>query len=242
MRHLVLIQYKISKSNTNEIFYAISSFKKYAKFDYEFCVIGDSISFFPEIPVIFGDKSTYEKCRAQHIRVANDLYNACKIFKNKYSEFCLISDDFFYINDFTWEDLSIPKHNETFLDERKRVYIDPTFWRSAKQKTAKYYIKNGILNAKDFTTHAPAVYNIEKLMFIIEKYNLTTPPNDYTIEDLYGNMFYKNSTDIKLYRCRICNKEKIPELIEAKKNGLLFANVVESDWWNDFEKILKTVI
>lgn len=226
MKHLVLIQYKFNP-NSKEIVYAVETFKKYAQFEYEMYLLGDKCPLV-DIPTIEGDHTDLQKypCRAQHIRVARDIWKACNIFKEQYDEFCLMSDDFFCLNDFTWEDLCIPKYNGTQI-KTVNTY-DPRIWAYAKWKTSQFLRKQG-LPIVDFTTHCFAVYNIEKIMELIKKYNLTEPNNDYTIEDLYGNTYWKDAEDVWKWRQRI-NRIKVPvaSIKQSKEQGLKWFNFGET--------------
>ena len=226
MKHLVLIQYKFNP-NSKEIVYAVETFKKYAQFEYEMYLLGDKCPWL-DLPVLEGDHTNLEKypCRAQHIRVARDLKNACELFKDRYDEFCLMSDDFFCFNNFTWEDICIPKYQGKQI--RTVNPYSPRIWAYAKWKTGQFLRKQG-LPTVDFTTHCFAVYNIDKMMQIIQAYNLTEPCNDYTIEDLYGNTFWTNAEDIANWRLRI-ERLAVPIgcIKQAKENGLKWLNFSET--------------
>ena len=236
-KHLVIMQYKYNEQS-NEILYALDTFRKHAKFDYDICIVGDDNPLI-DIPVIDGDHTNYEKttpCRGQHIRVAHDLQKVCNIFKEQYDEFCLMSDDFFCLNDFTWEDLSIPKYNNKFI---KHIHsYDMRSWIRAKWKTAQLLIKETGEAGIDFTTHTFAVYNIENLLSIINEYKLLETSHDYTIEDLYGNRYCRNAVDVTPYRIRVINTTKPEELITAKRNGVKFANFCDNI---DVNLMLKTL-
>ena len=226
MKHLVLIQYKFNP-NSKEIVYAVETFKKYAQFEYEMYLLGDKCPWL-DIPTIEGDHTDLTKypCRAQHIRVARDLKKACELFKDRYDEFCLMSDDFFCINNFTWEDICIPKYQGKQI--RTVNPYSPRVWAYAKWKTGQFLRKQN-LPTVDFTTHCFAVYNIEKIMQIIQTYNLTEPCNDYTIEDLYGNTFWTSAEDIANWRLRIA-RIAVPVgcIKQAKEHGLKWLNFSEN--------------
>lgn len=226
MKHLVLIQYKFNP-NSKEIVYAVETFKKYAQFEYEMYLLGDKCPWL-DISTIEGDHTNFEKypCRAQHIRVARDIKNACNIFKDRYDEFCLMSDDFFCLNDFTWEDICIPKYQNEQI--RATNPYNPRIWAYAKWKTGQFLRKQN-LKTVDFTTHCFAVYNIDKMLEIIDKYNLTEPCNDYTIEDLYGNTYWKKAEDIVNWRLRIARlATPVGCIKQAKDHGLKWLNFSET--------------
>ena len=226
MKHLVLIQYKFNP-NSKEIVYAVETFKKYAQFDYDMYLLGDKCPWL-DIPTIEGDHTNLEKypCRAQHIRVARDLWKACNIFKEQYGEFCLMSDDFFCLNDFTWEDICVPKYQKEQI--RTVNPYSPRVWAYAKWKTCQFLRKQNMPTV-DFTTHCFAVYNIEKIMGLIQKYKLTEPNNDYTIEDLYGNTYWKTAEDIANWRLRIARlATPVGCIKQAKEHGLKWLNFSET--------------
>lgn len=226
MKHLVLIQYKFN-SNSKEIVYAVETFKKYAQFEYDMYLLGDKCPWL-DLPVIEGDHTDFYKyaCREQHIRVARDLWNACNIFKDQYDEFCLMSDDFFCLNNFTWEDICIPKYQGKQI--RTVNPYSPRVWAYAKWKTGQF-LRKMKLPTVDFTTHCFAVYNIIDMMNIIQKYKLTEPCNDYTIEDLYGNEFFEEAEDIANWRLRIA-RTAVPVgcIKQAKEHGLKWLNFSEN--------------
>lgn len=223
--HLVLVQYKYNE-NSKEIVSAVNSFKKHAQFKFKMFLLGDKCPWL-EVPVIEGDKEDLGKypCREQHIHVARDLKNVITIFKDSYDEFCLMSDDFFCINDFTWEDLQVPKYNTKRIDA---FGTNKKYWNYSKMKTNQFLIKNHI-STIDYTTHCFAVYEMNKLEKIIDDYNLTTPCNDYTIEDLYGNLYWTNAVDVNRYRTRFRKNQHvhIGMVEEAKKQGKLFMNFAD---------------
>ena len=226
MKHLVLIQYKFNPKST-EIVYAVETFKKYAQFEYDMFLLGDKCPWL-DIPTIEGDHTDLTKypCRAQHIRVARDLKKACELFKDRYDEFCLMSDDFFCMNEFTWEDLLVPKYESLKINSRNPY--NPRIWAYAKWKTGQMFAKKGIV-AVNYTTHCFTVYNIDKMLYIIEKYNLTEPNNDYTVEDLYGNEFFENPVNIAEWRHRITQtRVSVGQIAQAKKNGLKWLNFSET--------------
>lgn len=223
--HLVLVQYKYN-GNSKEIISAVNSFKKHAQFKFKMFLLGDKCPWL-EVPVIEGDKEDLTKylCREQHIHVARDLKNAISIFKDSYDEFCLMSDDFFCINDFTWDDLKVPKYNSKRIDA---FGTNKKYWNYSKMKTNQFLIKNRI-STIDYTTHCFAVYEMDKLEKIIDEYDLTTPCNDYTIEDLYGNLYWPNAVDVNNYRTRFRKRQivHIGMVEEAKKQGKLFMNFAD---------------
>jgi hypothetical protein len=128
-----------------------------------------------------------------------------------------MSDDFFCINDFTWEDLKVPKHNNKRIDA---FGTNKKYWNYSKMKTNQFLIKNHI-STVDYTTHCFAVYEMDKLEKIIDEYDLTTPCNDYTFEDIYGNLYWTNSVDVNNYRTRFRKNQHvhIGMVEEAKKQG-----------------------
>lgn len=231
MKHLILLQYKYN-SESNEILSAIKSIERHCKFDFELFLLGEGTPLRTDIPVIEGDKNEYKNCRAQHIRVANDLLLACYKFQNQYKDFLLTSDDMFFINDISWPELCINKFNgEKILGNQ---YTPPTFWCRAKWRTGQF-LKKQNLPTVDFTTHAPAVYNIQNLKNIINTYKLTTPPNDYTIEDLYGNIFVRYMEPIEQWRKRFENSvENVSCFQKAKDNGIKFINFAEINNINNY--------
>ena len=226
MKHLVLIQYKFNH-NSKEIVYAVETFKKYAKFEYDMYLLGDKCPWL-DLPTIEGDHTDFYKyaCREQHIRVARDLWNACNIFKDQYDEFCLMSDDFFCLNNFTWKDLCIPKYQKEQI--RTVNPYSPRVWAYAKWKTGQF-LRKMKLPTVDFTTHCFAVYNIDKMLEIIDKYNLTEPCNDYTVEDLYGNTYWHATEDIANWRLRIA-RIGVPVgcIKQAQEHGLKWLNFSET--------------
>ena len=136
-----------------------------------------------------------------------------------------MSDDFFCINDFTWEDLQVPKYNSKRIDA---FGTNKKYWNYSKMKTNQFLIKNHI-STIDYTTHCFAVYEMDKLEKIIHDYDLTTPCNDYTFEDIYGNLYWTNPIDVNKYRTRFRKKQivHVGMVEEAKKQGKLFMNFAD---------------
>lgn len=223
--HLVLIQYKYN-NQSKEIVSAVKSFQRHAQFNYEMFIIGDKCPWL-DITVIEGDnKKISTPCRAQHIHVARDLKKALTLFKDKYDEFCLMSDDFFCINDFTWQDIATPHYNT--IKSGTVFNKNEWTWAHSKVKTLNMLKTKG-LPTVSYTTHCFAVYNIEKMLSLIDEYNLTTPPNDYTIEDLYGNIYWNGiSKPIDKIRYRVKEISPLPyKFMNAKLEGKLFVNFIQ---------------
>lgn len=203
-------------------------------------------------------------------------------------DFVLTSDDFFAIRPFDWNDLAKPRYNDDASIDwtgNPSVVGDPHFWSYAKYKTIQMLIKSSYgehitqsgrvywdkvtrdwkhsvqktrNSTLDFTTHAPAVYHVQWLEFIINHYQMTDPPNDYTFEDIYGNWYWNperhNGTTANAgepqalykasdFRVRITRPAQRLDVIDWKaEKGAMFANCSVNGWSPEFEDKIRSIV
>lgn len=186
---LVILPYKQSSSQGNEIRLALNGWRKYCKFDYYFVVIGEfEESLRTEFPWIeFIKYPTTEKKDNQyipHLDMQHKMMFAMERFSNEYDGFIWMVDDNYAIKPFELNDITaIHYHSLSFTGCEK---CPTSFWRHDKWKTKQLLDKENLPNL-NYTTHYPCYFEFKKLKEIWNKFNMMN--ESYVLEDIYFNYF-----------------------------------------------------
>ena len=186
---LVVLPYKQSGSQGNEIRLALNAWKKFCNFNYHFVVIGefdDNIKKdFPWVEFIYIPQNTkIDGQFSQHINVQNCMEIIMKKYDKVYDGFIWMVDDNYAIKPFYFEDIKkIHNHSESFVGNEK----SPThFWNHDKWKTRQLLDKENLPHI-NYTTHYPCYFDFNKLKEIWDKFNMRN--ESYVLEDVYFNYF-----------------------------------------------------
>lgn len=186
---LVILPYKQSSSQGTELEIALSLWRKNCTFKYHFIVIGEyDKSFVQKFPwVEFIECKSKEKVDDQynpHLDILNKFIIAMTKYQDKYTGFIAMCDDIYAIKPFTIFDILQTHYHSKSFDGNKNA---PTsYWRYDKWKTRQLFDKENLSHI-NYTTHFPYWYDIEKLKFIIDKFNLKN--ESYVLEDIYFNYY-----------------------------------------------------
>lgn len=192
---LVVLPYKQSGSQGTELELALSLWRKNCTFNYHFVVIGEfDKSLKEKFPwVEFIVCLTKPKIDGQynpHLDIINKFIITSNKYKDKYNGFIWMVDDNYAIKPFTLFDiLQMHYHSQTFTGNSK---APKSYWNYDKWKTRQLLDKENFPHI-NYTTHYPCWFDFEKLLAIVEKFDLMN--ESYVLEDIYFN-YYKHEKPI----------------------------------------------
>lgn len=186
---LVVLPYKQSGSQGNELKLALNGWKKFCQFKYHFVVIGtfdnklkDDFQWVEFISC--QQKEKIEGQYNQHIDVQNNMEAVMNKYDKLYDGFIWMVDDNYAIKPFELEDITdIHYHSQNFIGRQDQ----PTsYWNHDKWKTRQLLDRENLPHI-NYTTHYPCYYEFKKLKEIWDKFNMRN--ESYVLEDVYFNYF-----------------------------------------------------
>ena len=240
-KYLIVIPYISSGTQGNELELAITGWRKHFKEDFEIVVIGDYhpiVDTGNDITYIECDRIT-ETCNDNYLP-AMDVLNKLQVLKKHYcKDFILTYDDIYAVNDFDINDVKFLKALEL---ESSFSETSPNGWKRAKAKTKNLLLKEGYPTT-NFSIHLPRWYEFNKLEELWDKYDLYH--NDYIIEDLYFNIYYKDRIPFILNRetdnikFGIYSSDVTKYQIKHAFKTKIWINNSVVGWSSDLEKLLR---
>ena len=242
---LVILPYKQSSAQGTELELTLSFWRVNCTFNYRFIVIGEyDKELETKYPwVEFIECKSREKVAGQynaHLDILNKFKIAMEKYKDRYTGFIAMCDDIYAIKPFTVFDiLQTHYHSSSFTGDSK---APTSYWRHDKWKTRQLFDKEGLPHV-NHTTHFPYWYDIEKLEFIIDKFNLEN--ESYVLEDLYFNYYEHEKpildSDIRLgvWNHDICRRDFDKAVLDP--SIIFMCNSVEG-WSNELEMKLKNLL
>ena len=242
---LVILPYKQSSAQGTELELTLSLWRKNCTFKYHFVVIGEyDKSFEEKFPwVEFIECQTKPKIDGQynpHLDILNKFVTVINKYKEQYTGFVAMCDDEYAIKPFTLFDiLQTHYHSQSFTGNSK---APKSYWNYDKWKTRQLFDKEGMSHI-NYTTHFPYWYEIDKLLAIIEKFNLMN--ESYVLEDIYFN-YYEHENPIRDNEIRLgiwnydIYQRDFQRALE-KTNIKFMCNSVEG-WSKDLENDLRKLI
>ncbi len=186
---LVVMPYKQSGSQGNEIRIALNGWKKYCQFEYRFVVIGEfEEQLKDDFPwVRFINCPSKEKKEGQynpHLDIINKFEAIRRLYSQEYDGFIYMTDDEYPIKSFDLNDItSVHYHSSNFIGNEKQP---ASYWNHDKWKTRQLLDREGLPHI-NYTTHYPCYFEFKKLDEICKKYNLYN--ESYVFDDVYFNYF-----------------------------------------------------
>ena len=186
---LVILTYKKSGSQGNEIRLALNGWKKFCQFKYHFVVIGEFDETlkneFPWVEFIYSEPLEKKEGQYnQHLDVQYCLESVMKKYDKIYDGFIWIADDNYAIKPFNLEDITtIHYHSPSFIGNEK---APTSYWNHDKWKTRQLLDREG-LPCRNYTTHYPCFFEFRKLKEIWDKFGMRE--ESYVLEDIYFNYF-----------------------------------------------------
>lgn len=188
---LVVIPYFDKGAQGDELYYAVSGWRKHFKEDYHIVVVGD------KHPVVdTGEDISFINCpRVKYpgrgnYRAHIDHVNKFTMVRNFYPRtkgFIYTCDDIYAVKDFTMEDVLKPKVR---CREITGSFGSQNAWVVDNYKTKKKLEKEG-LPTMNWVCHLPVYYEWDKLFEIYNKYECRR--KSYVVEQLYFNTYYADS-------------------------------------------------
>jgi hypothetical protein len=242
---LVVLPYKQSGAQGNEIRLALNGWKKFCKFKYHFVVIGEfDESLKNEFPWIeFFYCPQIKKVEGQYTPNL-DAQHRMKVMKEKYSliydGFIWMNDDFYAIKPFDLEDITTTHYHA--LDFTGNESCPTYFWNHTKWKTRKL-LENEQLSHINYSTHYPYFLEFKKLNEIWSRFNMLN--ESYVLEDIYFNYFpHKEPVLDSTIRLGIWNntifKNEFQKAVE-NPNIKFVCNSVEG-WSKGLEEALEKIV
>lgn len=242
---LVVLPYKQSGSQGNEIRLALSGWKKFCQFEYHFVVIGEfdeklkqefpwvEFIYLPSVPKKEGQYTP-------HLDIMNKFEWIRQNYSNEYKGFIYITDDNYAIKPFTLNDIMTVYHLNS--DFRGRQDQPTSYWNHDKWKTRQLLDKENLPHY-NYTTHFPYYMEFDKLKEIINKFNLLE--ESYVFDDIYFNYFsHSESIYVNKIRLGIWSKDIFNRDFQnavSDPNIKFVCNSVEG-WSKELEDELEKIV
>ncbi len=186
--YLVVIPYKSSEKQGEELMYALRGWEKNFKENFKVVVIGDSEPWFNKEHI----HHIAHECITNNPPL--DIVSKMEAIINEFPEVDKIiwtNDDIYPINPISIHDIEFLKCDGK-LDSN---YSGGTIYQQNKKKTLLLLQKEK-LSIWDYGCHLPVVYETEKLQELIETYKLKE--DSYLISSLYFNTYFPEMIPYKL--------------------------------------------
>lgn len=186
---LVVMPYKQSGSQGNEIKITLTGWRRFCQFKYHFIVIGEFDESlkkeFPWVEFIYCPSvSKKEGQYNPHLDIQNKFKVVSRMYSQIYDGFIYITDDEYAVKPFELSDIKrIYYHNTTFFGNEK---CPKSYWNYDKWKTRQLLDREGLPHV-NYTTHYPCYFEFKKMDDIRKKYNLSE--ESYVFDDVYFNYF-----------------------------------------------------
>ena len=242
---LVILPYKETGSQGNELKIALKCWKKFCSFKYHFIVIGEfNVELKKEFPwVEFIYCPEIQKIEGQYnpnLDSQHRINVVMKKYDKIYDGFIWMNDDFYAIKKFELKDITTPHYLKlSFKGENDKP---ASYWSHTKWKTKQLLIKEN-LTAINYSTHYPYYFEFSKLKEIFNKYNMLN--ESYILEDIYFNYFkHEDPIHVGSIRLGIWNKEIYDNEFNNAVNNSHIKFVCNSvnGWCKELEDSLEQII
>lgn len=186
---LVVLPYKQSGSQGNEIRLALNAWKKFCQFNYHFIVIGkfsDQLkNEFPWVEFIYSEPIQRRNNQYnQHLDVQHCTEVIMEKYNKSYTGFIWMVDDNYAIKPFNLSDIkTIHYHSSSFIGNEHQP---ASYWAHDKWKTRQLLDRESLPHI-NYTTHYPCYFEFKKLKEIWDKFNMRN--ESYVLEDIYFNYY-----------------------------------------------------
>ena len=186
---LVVLPYKQSGAQGNEIKLTLSGWKKFCQFKYHFIVIGEFDETlkneFPWVEFIYCQSVPKREGQYNpHLDIQNKFNVVSRMYSQIYDGFIYITDDEYAVKPFELSDITKTYyHSSAFTGNEKSPKY---FWNYDKWKTRQLLDKENLPHI-NYTTHYPCYFEFKKMNEIRKKYNLLE--ESYVFDDVYFNYF-----------------------------------------------------
>jgi hypothetical protein len=242
---LIVIPFKQSVSQGNEIRLTLKGWKKYCQFKYRFVVIGEFDeqlkNDFPWVKFINCPcLSNIDGQYTAHLDLQNKFKVIYRLYGQEYDGFIYTCDDYYPIKPFNLNDVkTIHYLASTFTG----VENCPTsYWRHDKWKTRQLLDKEGLPHI-NYTIHYPYYFEFKKLNEICEKYNLLN--ESYVMDDVYFNYFkHEDPVQIDTIRLGVWSKSIFEENFKDAVDNpdIKFVSNSVEGWSKELEEEIKKIV
>ena len=242
---LVVLPYKQSGSQGNEIRICLKGWRKFCRFKYHFVVIGEFdnslVSEFPWIEFIY--LKSVEKRPDQynpHLDIQNKFKTIARLYSKIYDGFIYITDDEYAVKPFELADIMrIHCHSFEFTGDKT---APTSYWNYDKWKTRQLLDSNGLPHI-NYTTHFPCWFDFKKFLEIQKRFNMLE--ESYVFDDVYFNYFEHEEPVLDdTIRLGIWNydiyKNEFRNAIENQSIKFVCNSV--KGWSKDLEKDLEKIV
>ena len=188
-KKLVVLPYRQSGSQGNEIRIALKGWRKFCQFKYHFIVIGEFDQSlkeeFPWVEFIYSPlKERKPDQYMPHLDIQRKMKEVMERYGDIYDGFIYMSDDKYAIKPFDLDTVTrVFYHSPSFTGRED----NPTsFWNHDKWKTRKLLDRENLPHI-NYTTHHPYYLEFKKLKEIWNKFNMLE--ESYVFDDVYFNYF-----------------------------------------------------
>ena len=242
---LVVLPYKQSSAQGNEIRLTLNGWRKFCQFKYHFIVIGEFDESlkqeFPWVEFIYCPSVPKKEGQYNpHLDIQNKFKVVSRMYSQIYDGFIYMTDDEYAVKPFELDDITkIYYHSSDFFGRENQ----PTsYWNHDKWKTKQLLVKESLPHI-NYTTHYPCYFEFKKLDIIWKKYNMLN--ESYVFDDVYFNYFTHPEPILDSeIRLGIWNNDIFKNEFQKAVNNpriKFMCNSVEG-WSKELEESLNTIV
>ena len=242
---LVVLPYKQSGSQGNEIRLCLNGWRKYCQFNYHLIVIGEFNNAlkdeFPWVEFIYCPSVPKKPNQYNpHLDMQNKFKIVSEMYSQIYDGFIYLTDDEYAVKPFVLSDITkIYCHSFNFTGDNK---APTSYWKYDKWKTRQLLDKYNLPHV-NYTTHYPCWFDFKKFDEIQKKFDMLK--ESYVFDDVYFNYFeHEDPVLDSTIRLGIWNyniyKNEFKNAV-GNPNIKFICNSVEG-WSKDLEKDLEKIV
>lgn len=242
--YLVIIPYKASEAQGNEIHLAIHGWLKHFKERFRLIIIGD-------------DPGDIDYTLPENVSEITHLPHSCQtdnppldiitklqeviIAYPEYPGIILTNDDIYPVNDFDITEVKLLK-SDGLLTDRKST---GNLYTENRTKTLKL-LQTKHLPVYDYGCHTPVYLETAKLLELIDKFNMTE--ESYLITSLYFNYFYPNRIPLKLdlqydnLKAGVYRQNANLMMLKGISHRKIWISNSVAGWSQEFEQIMTEIL
>lgn len=242
--YLVVIPYKKSEAQGNELLLAIRGWIKHFKEAFRIIIVGDHPG---EIPEELPENMSVvihlpHVCQTETppLDIIAKLQEVIAAYP-EYPGIILTNDDIYPVNDFDITEVKLLK-SDGLLTDRKST---GDLYSENRAQTLKL-LQAGHLPVYDYDCHTPVYLDTAKLLELIEKFDMTGSAS--LLASLYFNYFYPERIPLKLdlqydnLKVGVHRQNANWDLLEEMCRRKIWVNNSVSGWCDQFRKIMEEIL
>ena len=242
--YLVVIPYKASEVQGNELILAIRGWMKHFKEKFRIVVVGDVEEV--DLPEVSGGcleiVTLPHECQTDNppLDVVAKLLAVIGEFP-EVENLIVTNDDIYPVNDFDIIEVMMLKADGLLTDEKKSGKL----YKENREKTLKALRASG-MSVYDYGSHLPMFYNVEELIKVIETHNLTKEA--MLISSLYFNTVYPSFVPLMLnmetdnLKVIVGRQNANLKLLREYISRKVFVNNSVVGWSEEMEKVIEEFV